>query len=800
MYRHRFLTRRRSVADPGNLGQLKTEEWEHLQQLADRLEQALTAADSADLTQFLPEPGTPHRLVYLHELIKTELEIRCRRNQAVSLDEYLRRYPELGAADALPADLVYEEYRVRHRYGDKPPLDVYRQRFPAQFEQLKKLEQKDPVATIYGTTAPGTVSGPSGDRRTDPTAKGTGPTNPAPEPLAPETLSNAPPVPKPPPPPPARPPGPSSSQMLPGGSYEQLDRIGKGQFGEVYRARTTGGVLVAVKKIFRSIDDDSSQREIKALKRVRDLRHPFLLQTFDFYPFDDKLIIVMELADGSLVDRFKECREAGKPGIPAGELLAYFAEAAEALDYLREQKLSHRDVKPQNLLHLKGHAKLADFGIARTQENTVDHTMNVGGTPAYMPPEMWRGDISVHSDQYSFAVTWYEMRTGRRIFHGKTQVDIAHQHLTDKPDVSGVPEPEQRVLLKALAKKPDERYPSCKAFVQDLAQALAPKPAPSPTPPRSRWQATLLTAALVVAASVLAAVLLKSLFTVRVDWQPEGWKPLTADVEKDVDGGTYYRRLVKDVGGQRVVMVLVPKKEASDPRTFYIMEDKVWNDLYKQFASDPAARAKLQAYADENPDTVKKLWVEGGQAPAAPAGKYPDPLNLGYEGPQARVPVFRVTVTEAYFFAEWLKGKLPTKRQWVRAAGGSLDEPLPNEKTTGPFEGDISDTSDLAVDQGATGPWPVGQSKRDVSKFGCRDMAGNGLEWTRDVQTADRKNLLIPLPEYARRDGRVYVVGKNYLDDFPPTTFHQLRTSNAAKEYLEASPYVSFRVVLERGE
>src|SRR5262249_17001001 len=155
-------------------------------------------------------------------------------------------------------------------YGDKPPLDVYRQRFPAQYEQLRKLEQKDPVATVYGTTSPGTVSAPSNDRRTDPTAKATGPTNPAPEPLAPETVPPRPPGPRPPPPP-AKAPGPSASQMLPGGSYEQLDRIGKGQFGEVYRARTTGGVLVAVKKIFRSIDDESSQREIKALKRVRDL-------------------------------------------------------------------------------------------------------------------------------------------------------------------------------------------------------------------------------------------------------------------------------------------------------------------------------------------------------------------------------------------------------------------------------------------------------------------------------------------------------------------------------------------------
>ena len=120
----------------------------------------------------------------------------------------------------------------------------------------------------------------------------------------------------------------------------------------------------------------------------------------------------MELADGSLQDRFKKCREDGLPGIPFDEMVAYFLEAGEAIDFLHSQKLTHRDIKPQNLLLLQGHAKVADFGIARPQENAVDHTMNIGGTPAYMPPEMWSGNISPHSDQYSLALTWYEMRHG----------------------------------------------------------------------------------------------------------------------------------------------------------------------------------------------------------------------------------------------------------------------------------------------------------------------------------------------------------------------------------------------------
>src|SRR5262245_26596799 len=91
-----------------------------------------------------------------------------------------------------------------------------------------------------------------------------------------------------------------------------------------------------------------------------------------------------------------------------------------------------------------------------------------------MPPEAWGGNISVHSDQYSFAITWYEMRTGRLPFPSKNLLELAQQHLREAPDLSAVPEPEQQVLLRALAKKPEERFASCTAFVQALKEALTP--------------------------------------------------------------------------------------------------------------------------------------------------------------------------------------------------------------------------------------------------------------------------------------------------------------------------------------
>jgi hypothetical protein len=435
----------RSIED--ELGGLNSDQRRDLRDCTSQLKKLmLSGADFSDLRRFLPPPGAPHLRLVLHELIKTELEARYARGQGRPLEEFIWLYPELGSPEDLPASLLYAEYRVRWEFGDHPAPEQYRARFPLQFEQFQRLVQQ------HAPPEPAPA--------------------PAPEPPAPSGFGLS--------------KGPPSAE-----GYQLLERIGRGAYGDVYRALAPGGVQVAVKRIFRAIDDESSQRELKALERIRELRHPFLLQTHRFQAFEDRLQIVMELADGSLEDRLKQCRADGLPGIPVEELLRYFNEAAEALDYLHQQKLSHRNIKPQNLLHLNGHAKVADFGIARMQQNALDHTLNSAGTPSYMPPEMWRGNISVNSDQYSFALTWYEMRTGRRALPAANQVDLLQQHLTGKPDVSDVPQTEQKVLLRALAKEPDQRFPSCVAFVQALAQEGIARPQAAAPPARANFSIAL---------------------------------------------------------------------------------------------------------------------------------------------------------------------------------------------------------------------------------------------------------------------------------------------------------------------
>ena len=250
----------------------------------------------------------------------------------------------------------------------------------------------------------------------------------------------------------------------------------------------------------------------------RRVRHPFLLQTHNYYALEDRLIIVMELADGSLHDRFQECVEAGQPGIPVEELLRYFSEAAEALDFLHAEKLSHRDIKPQNLLHLKGHAKVADFGISRGQENALDHTMHVGGTPAYMPPEMWYGDVSRHSDQYSLAATWYEMRPASASSRARLGCWKSPSSTCKiSPTSRGYQKPNSNCCC-GLAKDPDDRFPSCVTFVEALRQTTAlPVSTTLSVLPASGRGARVAVASLALAPVVVAT----ALYAVLTQTQPQ---------------------------------------------------------------------------------------------------------------------------------------------------------------------------------------------------------------------------------------------------------------------------------------
>jgi len=158
--------------------------------------------------------------------------------------------------------------------------------------------------------------------------------------------------------------------------------------------------------------------------------------------------------------------------------------------------VTHRDIKPENLLLLGGQVQVADFGLAREQDDTTIMTSRVGGTPVYMPPETWQNRISFRSDQYSLAASYVELRLGRPLYKARKLAEIRQLHLHGVPDLAPLPPAEEKVLLRALARNTRRRYRSCGAFIQALDRAVR-----APEAPPSSWQARaalLITGLLVV--------------------------------------------------------------------------------------------------------------------------------------------------------------------------------------------------------------------------------------------------------------------------------------------------------------
>ncbi|HEX6960776.1 MAG TPA: tubulin-like doman-containing protein [Lacipirellula sp.] len=256
---------------------------------------------------------------------------------------------------------------------------------------------------------------------------------------------------------------------LPG--YTLSTRLGAGGYGEVWLAHAPGGLTKAVKFIFGSFHEKRAEHELKALQRMKDLRHPFLLSLERIEVVDGRLVIVTELAEGSLKDRFDACQRDGLRGIPREELLQYMEDAADALDFLSEKhSLQHLDVKPENLLLVAGHVKVADFGLVKDIGST--QASMVGGlTPLYSAPEVFQGNPSARSDQYSLAVLYQEMLTGVLPFPGVTAAELTLQHLHDDPDMSSLPIADRYVLARALSKDPASRFENCSDFIRALIAA-----------------------------------------------------------------------------------------------------------------------------------------------------------------------------------------------------------------------------------------------------------------------------------------------------------------------------------------
>jgi eukaryotic-like serine/threonine-protein kinase len=270
------------------------------------------------------------------------------------------------------------------------------------------------------------------------------------------------------------------------GRYTILGELGRGGFGIVYKAQDPKiNRIVAIKTIptqeLRSFAGGKElyERFSREAQSAGSLSHPNIVTVFELAEDDAVTYIVMEFVPG------RSLRDVMSDGtaIPVERKLSLIRQMAEALDFAHENGIIHRDVKPANILVTDaGVAKIADFGVAKiVSQHTMSATGVAVGTPSYMSPEqiMAKG-VDGRSDQFSLAVIAYELLTGKQPFDGDSLPALIHQILSiDPPDPATVSEQVERpgsdVLLRGLAKRSGERYPTCVAFSDALRRAVINK-------------------------------------------------------------------------------------------------------------------------------------------------------------------------------------------------------------------------------------------------------------------------------------------------------------------------------------
>ncbi|HET8564262.1 MAG TPA: protein kinase, partial [Candidatus Binatia bacterium] len=248
--------------------------------------------------------------------------------------------------------------------------------------------------------------------------------------------------------------------------------------------------LVSVKVMHSYIEADTElqARFEREAKVVAALRHPNIVQVFDFDIAEGHPYIVMEFLRGPTLAAYLRELNSRNQKLQPAQVARLLSIMAIALDYAHEQGVIHRDIKPGNIiLHNKTglfsgdlplgpltEPVITDFGLVRIHATTQTSTGKVSGTPAYMSPEQAHGlRVDHRSDIYSLGIVLYELIAGRVPFEAETAWGIIFKHINEPPPpIAGIPLPAQKVIDRALAKNPDARYQTCRDLAADYMDAI----------------------------------------------------------------------------------------------------------------------------------------------------------------------------------------------------------------------------------------------------------------------------------------------------------------------------------------
>jgi formylglycine-generating enzyme required for sulfatase activity len=526
-----------------------------------------------------------------------------------------------------------------------------------------------------------------------------------------------------------------------GGRYRIEEKLAEGGMATVYKAYDPNlRRTVAIKLIHPhlSTDPEFVRRFEQEAASVAQLRHPNIIQVYDFNYDAGVHYMVLEYVDGQTLQDLLKALNISNQRLPLTTTVPIMATICDAVTYAHRKAMIHRDLKPANvMLNQRGEPILMDFGVAKMLGET-QHTMTgaVIGTALYMSPEQAQGAaIDSRTDIYSLGVMLFEMITGRPPFEGNSAVAIMMKHVNDPvPDICEIDEnvPDELVVIvqKALAKDPAQRFQTAAqmgAALRSVDAALRTSPPTMLSPAVTAGSATVLSSALTAgppsqsaAAAVVAAPPKKRrrlslaaglslgailILALAAGVLYAGWQYVGPLVLARAQGLPSANGMVYVNAGRYLVGLDSPDKEHVTPKQVELKE--FWIDKYEV----------------TNAEYAKFLSATGGPAPASwPDGQPPAGKD--------NYPVAGVTWDQAAAYCKWDDKRLPSEAEWEVAARGpqGLLYPWGNDPNT------------VQLPQSET--YPVGSYPANRSPFRAYDMAGNVWEWVGEpyapVQSGDR--------------------------------------------------------------
>jgi serine/threonine-protein kinase len=564
-----------------------------------------------------------------------------------------------------------------------------------------------------------------------------------------------------------------SGQSL--GRYHLIEKLGEGGMAVIYKAFDTRLECEVAVKVIRmerlapEIVNTTLKRFEREAKAVAQLTHPNIVKVSDYGEENGVPYLVMPYLAGGTLKQI-----LGKP-IPYMKAARLLAPVADALQYAHEHKVVHRDVKPSNILITEsGAPMLTDFGIARILDLQEGQTLTgtgVGiGTPEYMAPEQWTGDITPAVDIYSLGVVFYELVTGHKPYTADTPAAVLLKQATEplprpsafNPDLS---ERVEQVLFKAMAKKAEDRYQT----MADFENALDQMRVESGAHERSDMKLTQSAAtADRLGTTDTFSTHLENITKERPQEKEEPKKPIAAKKNKTgiwIGLGTLviigFFLLIGNAtnwfGGSATPVVTFPPLATEAPYTTEAPSLGIGSTMISpidgmemvyvpagefimgsrggagESDEDPQHTVYLDAYwidKTEVTNTMYKQCVDEGVC------TIPDSLyshtHISYYGDSifADYPVIYVDWFQAKAYCEWAGRSLPTEAQWEKAARGENGATYPwrnssPDSTLANYNDNIGDTTE------------VGMYEAGASPYGALDMAGNVYEWTADWYEAD---------------------------------------------------------------